>query len=130
MRQLNRAFDVLEMLSSKEYRSGENLAAKLGVSRVAIWRQIEHLKKIGVDITSVSGQGYKIQADFEMLSAVKIYKNLASAGGINKSSIRVSKVVDSTNAVLMRLPPSREQQVLFSEFQTAGKGRRDDEWIG
>ena len=37
--------------------------------------------------------------------------------------------VDSTNTVLMRLSPSREQQVLFSEYQTAGKGRREDEWI-
>ena len=47
MRQLDRAFDVLELLSNEEYRSGETLAAKLGVSRVAIWRQIERLKKIG-----------------------------------------------------------------------------------
>ena len=129
MRQLNRAFDVLELLSSKEYRSGESLAAKLGVSRVAIWRQIERLKKTGVDIISVSGQGYKIQAEFEMLDAVEIYKNLANAGGINRSSIQVSKVVDSTNAVLMRLPPTREQKVVFSEYQTAGRGRREDVWV-
>ena len=129
MRQLDRAFDVLELLSHEEYRSGESLAAKLGVSRVAIWRQIERLKKIGVDINSASGQGYKIQTQFEMLNPAKIYEDLADEIDLDKSSIRVTKVVDSTNAVLMRLPPSREQQVLFSEFQTAGKGRREDEWI-
>ena len=95
---MNRAFDVLELLSSKEYRSGESLAAKLGVSRVAIWRQIERLKKTGVDIISVSGQGYKILAEFEMLDAVKIYKNLANAGGINSSSIQVSKVVEQSRS--------------------------------
>ena len=129
MRQLDRAFDVLELLSDEEYRSGENLAAKLGVSRVAIWRQIERLKKIGVDISSLGGQGYRIQTDFETLNPAKIYENLESGIDLDESSIRVTKVVDSTNAVLMRLPPSREQQVLFSEYQTAGKGRREDEWI-
>tara|TARA_Y100001970_G_scaffold67897_1_gene86541 strand:+ start:871 stop:1845 length:975 start_codon:yes stop_codon:yes gene_type:complete len=129
MRQLDRAFDVLELLSNEEYRSGENLAAKLGVSRVAIWRQIERLKKIGVDISSVSGQGYRMQNDFETLNPAKICENLESGIDLDESSIRVTKVVDSTNAVLMRLPPSREQQVLFSEYQTAGKGRREDEWI-
>ena len=112
----------------KSIGQGE-LGRQIRVSRVAIWRQIERLKKTGVDIISVSGQGYKILAEFEMLDAVKIYKNLANAGGINSSSIRVSKVVDSTNAVLMRLPPSREQKVVFSEYQTAGRGRREEGWI-
>ena len=129
MRQLDRAFDVLELLSNEEYRSGETLAAKLGVSRVAIWRQIERLKKIGVDINSVSGQGYRIQTEFETLNPAKIHENLARGVELDESSIRVTKVVDSTNAVLMRLSPSREQQVLFSEYQTAGKGRREDEWV-
>ena len=129
MRQLDRAFDVLELLSNKEYRSGETLAAKLGVSRVAIWRQIERLKKIGVDINSVSGQGYRTQVKFETLNPTKICENLAKGVELDESSIRVTKVVDSTNAVLMRLPPSREQKVVFSEYQTAGRGRREEGWI-
>ena len=74
MRQLDRAFDVLELLSNEEYRSGETLATKLGVSRVAIWRQIERLKKIGVDINSVSGQGYRTQTEIETLNPAKIQR--------------------------------------------------------
>ena len=85
---------MLELLSNEEYRSGETLAAKLGVSRVAIWRQIERLKKIGVDINSVSGQGYRTQTEFETLNPAKIHENLARGVALDESSIRVTKVVD------------------------------------
>ncbi|TFG90177.1 MAG: HTH domain-containing protein, partial [Candidatus Atribacteria bacterium] len=35
------ANDILKYLKEKEYVSGEVLAQKLGISRVAVWKQIQ-----------------------------------------------------------------------------------------
>ena len=46
------AKDILEFLGEKEYLSGEVLAQKLGISRVAVWKQIQKLKDMGYKIAS------------------------------------------------------------------------------
>ena len=39
--------------------SGEALAARLGVSRVAIAKHVRHLREAGYEIGSVPGSGYR-----------------------------------------------------------------------
>ena len=38
--------------------SGEEISAKLGVSRTAVWKHIQSLKNTGYDIESVPKKGY------------------------------------------------------------------------
>ena len=39
--------EILEILNENDYVSGEKIAEKLSVSRTAIWKQINNLKKMG-----------------------------------------------------------------------------------
>ena len=38
--------------------SGESMAEKFGVSRIAVWKKINNLKKTGYNIKSVKNSGY------------------------------------------------------------------------
>ena len=52
---------VLELLESNKetYISGEVIASSLGLSRNAIWKAINELRKAGYEIDAISNKGYK-----------------------------------------------------------------------
>ena len=53
--------EILKLLkSTNEYVSGQELCEKFGVSRTAIWKAIEGLKKDGYEIEAVRNRGYKL----------------------------------------------------------------------
>ncbi len=43
--------------------SGEEIAAKLSVSRAAVWKAVNSLRKDGYEITAVSNKGYCLSAE-------------------------------------------------------------------
>ena len=55
--------EILEILtSSSEYVSGQSLAQSLGVTRQAVWKEINALKKRGFKIESVPNRGYRVSS--------------------------------------------------------------------
>ena len=51
--------DILKLLrAEKGYVSGEKISERLGISRTAVWKHINSLKKEGYNISSVSRRGY------------------------------------------------------------------------
>ena len=55
---INKVLNILK--ESKDYISGEDMAQNLSLSRTAVWKYINKLKKNGYDIVSVTGKGYKL----------------------------------------------------------------------
>ncbi|MGE5652811.1 MAG: HTH domain-containing protein, partial [Bacillota bacterium] len=49
---------VLGRLLYNGFVSGQELSRHLGISRTAIWKQIEHLRGLGYTIEAVPRQGY------------------------------------------------------------------------
>lgn len=51
--------EILELLRSRtpEPVSGEEISARLGVSRTAVWKHIQTLKNLGYEIESVPKRG-------------------------------------------------------------------------
>ena len=49
---------VLSLLLTGEYLSGESAAKKLGVSRTAVWKAVEALRQDGCKIEAVTNRGY------------------------------------------------------------------------
>jgi BirA family biotin operon repressor/biotin-[acetyl-CoA-carboxylase] ligase len=45
--------------------SGQILARNLGISRMAVWKQIQSMKNVGLPIESTGRQGYRLQAPFD-----------------------------------------------------------------
>ena len=49
------------LMSRKDYVSGQEIADAMGISRNAVWKQIERLRREGVQVEAVTGKGYRIK---------------------------------------------------------------------
>lgn len=115
---------LLKLLQDGCFHSGQDLGDALGVSRSAVWKQLQRLEaQFGVSVHKVPGRGYRLAMPFNLLEA----KNLILPRGW---SLRLYDALDSTNAEAARLlghglePPF----VVLAEQQTAGRGRRGRKW--
>ncbi len=107
-----------------QFISGEALAEMLGVSRSAVWKEIESLRKDGYQIDAVPHKGYRFCDTADLLSAAEVTQYL-SANARSAMHISVEREVDSTNAILRRLEAqgAEEGTVLIASAQTNGRGR-------
>lgn len=120
--------ELLELLSDGKNHSGQELANVLNVSRTAIWKQLAKLEAIGLELLSQPGKGYCLVGGLELLDGQQIKEGLTSLAAGLISELVTLNTIDSTNAYLLRAEPSSDIQVCFSEFQTAGRGRRGRQW--
>ncbi|MBQ2815643.1 MAG: biotin--[Clostridia bacterium] len=113
---------VFELIKIEDGRaiSGENIAKALGISRAAVWKAINALRKDGYSISAVTNKGYSLSGDYILKSEIEAHLN-----DKNAFSITVLKKVDSTNTYLKNAAEKGEidGSVIIAETQTAGKGR-------
>jgi BirA family biotin operon repressor/biotin-[acetyl-CoA-carboxylase] ligase len=123
--------DLLAALSADRPVSGSELARALGVTRAAVWKQIEQLRDIGAPIEAAAGSGYRLSWPLEMLDAARIATAL-DAPLRSRVSVDVHWQIDSTNSELQRQSAARADmqrvRVCLAETQTAGRGRRGRAW--
>ncbi len=123
---------LLPLLASGEFRSGQDLADALGVSRTAVWKQLNKLAvETGLEIESVKGRGYRIRGGLDLLAADRIRAGLTPQASSLLSSLHILESTDSTNAEAMRHIDEGpcSGAVYTAEQQTAGRGRRGRQWI-
>lgn len=117
--------EILKQFESRRghFFSGEELAVALGVSRSAVWKAVKQLEADGFRFEAVTGKGYSLRRDSDVISAQGIEKYLGAQAG--RFDIRVYKTITSTNTVLKELAANgaAEGTVLIASEQTAGKGR-------
>ena len=53
-------FDIVHLLNNKDFMSGEIISKRLNISRTAVWKKIQVLKKLGYDIESIKNRGYRL----------------------------------------------------------------------
>ncbi len=106
-----------------QFISGGELAAKLNVSRNAVWKAVKSLQDAGYQITAVTNKGYCLNDETDILSVQSIAKHLGR--DYERFNIEVFKILDSTNNMLKTLAAAGEKEgkVVISEEQSAGKGR-------
>ena len=123
--------DLLSIISDGEIHSGEELADELSISRAAIWKSIKHLRSLGLIIEATHGKGYKLHQPMELLSAEKISNKLSSIASRDCNKIDILFNTPSTNSCLFeRLEQSSiHGHVVLAEYQSAGKGRRGNQWL-
>jgi len=116
---------VLSALRSAEGGacSGETLSAALGVSRAAIWKQIEGLRKRGYEIDGLAGGGYSLLASPDRLYAEEIERSLETRWLAR--DLAYLDTTDSTNRVAFELAAqgAAHGTTVVAEQQTAGRGR-------
>lgn len=122
---VNRA--LLATLADGEFHSGEALGETMGVSRAAVWKQLQKLEEIGIPLHSVKGRGYRLQDAVELLDVNGLQ---AQVNQELWQHIEVALVTDSTNEDVQRwLAGHTGRCVFFAEKQNAGRGRRGRTWV-
>lgn len=115
---------VLDILERNRgvFFSGEALAKELNVSRNAVWKAVRKLSEAGYAIEGISGRGYALREDSDVLTPASILRRLETDVPVR---IEVRREVTSTNTVLKQEAErgAPEGSVLIAESQTAGKGR-------
>lgn len=122
---------LLALLAEGTFHSGEQLARKLKISRGGIWKLMNSLKALGVDIESVPRQGYRLPRAVDLLDEQSIVASLSAADRSSMERADVLLTVDSTNRFLADLPPPQPGrfQLCTAEVQNAGRGRRGRSWL-
>jgi BirA family biotin operon repressor/biotin-[acetyl-CoA-carboxylase] ligase len=122
---------ILTLLADGEFHSGTELADALGISRSAIWKQLNSLAELGLQHSAVSGKGYRLDNALELLDAAKINDVVTDQVGALISSFEIHDQIDSTNRYLVERSQNNglSGSVCFAEHQTAGKGRRGRQWV-
>lgn len=122
---------ALELLSSGSLVSGADIGAALGVSRSAVWKQLQRLQEWGVPIEKIRGRGYRLVGGMELLSRQRILGLLSEDAKLLLGDLVLLEQVDSTNTVARR---QIEQGIVHSyvcmaERQTQGRGRLGRTWV-
>ena len=115
---------LINILADGEIHSGEQLGESLGMTRAGINKHIKTLRSWGIDIHTVAGQGYQLDAPMNLLNSERVNR------GIQGAPARVIPVIDSTNQyMIQRISELTSGDVCIAEYQSAGRGRRGRQWI-
>lgn len=124
------ALTLARALSHDESRSGEALAASAGISRAAVWKKIEALRALGLEVRAERGAGYRLAAPIEWLSADAIADALLPPHRwlAERIVIAGSIATTMTHASALAADGAPSATTVFAEHQSAGRGRRGRAW--
>ncbi len=119
--------DIISLLDCDEWVSGERIAGQLYISRAAVWKHIQILRRRGYAISSSTRKGYRLVSRPDFLDSDQIQRGLHTKW--MGRSIKIFDAVTSTNAIaLSRALESPHGTVILSETQSQGKGRLSRPW--
>jgi len=122
---------ILEILKDGDFHSGESLGERLGVSRTAVWKQLQKLENIGLQLESIKGTGYRVPAGFELLDPECIHGQLTVPKELRPKQLHIFHSIDSTNKYLRERAddPDYARSIVLAESQSGGRGRRGKTWV-
>jgi len=108
--------------------SGTKLAQELGTTRGEVWRLVQQLRALGVDIAGHPATGYQLATVPDLLLPAMLTPMLR--GTLFERGVRHFFKVDSTNVAAMASAQegAPEGTVFVAEEQTAGRGRGGHTW--
>ena len=127
---MNPAAQILAALRSTEHGvSGTDLCHQLGVSRAAVWSQIESLREVGFEIVASPHRGYQLVSSPDTLLADDMMSRLGKVNVIGRE-IMVLQQTTSTNDEIEKAAMNGHEEglVVFAESQTHGRGRMGRRW--
>lgn len=87
---------ILEFLKQQDgFVSGQRICDELGVSRTAVWKYMNSLKKEGYEIESVTRKGYRLLQSPDLLTTEEILSSMKEA--CIPGELCCFESIDSTN---------------------------------
>jgi BirA family biotin operon repressor/biotin-[acetyl-CoA-carboxylase] ligase len=121
-------FPILRLLADGKFHSGEDIAQQLKVSRATVWNALQDAGKLGIEIFSVRGRGYKLP------QAVTLLDEQAVLNAIGEQRVwfklEIHDHLESTNTYMMKKLSSGQAHAscVAANLQTNGRGRRGRSW--
>jgi BirA family biotin operon repressor/biotin-[acetyl-CoA-carboxylase] ligase len=108
--------------------SGTKLAQEIGTTRSEVWRLVQQLRTLGVDIAGHPASGYQLSAVPDLLLP-ELLEPLVR-GTLFGDNIHHFYRTGSTNTLALEAAASGapEGSVFVAEQQTAGRGRGSNQW--
>lgn len=116
--------------------SGAKIAEEIGASRSSVWRMVQKLRQMGVEIAGHPHTGYRLQKMPDLLLPeilAPLVRGTIFAGNIHHyfkitSTNAVAMQAASSDGVRPQAKPAPEGAVFVGEEQTAGHGRGGNQW--
>jgi BirA family biotin operon repressor/biotin-[acetyl-CoA-carboxylase] ligase len=123
--------EVLEALAPGQAVSGVALAAQAGLTRAAVWKQVEALRLRGLPVEARAGDGYRLPWPIQLLNAQAIREDMPPVLARRLGALEVHWELDSTSSELHRrlTGEAADLSCILAETQTAGRGRRGRNWL-
>ena len=108
--------------------SGTKIADEIGITRSEVWRLIQQLRQLGVDVAGHPATGYQLRAVPDLLLPDVIAPLIQ--GTLFAKHLHHYYKIESTNTAAMEAAAASapEGTVFFAEEQTAGRGRGSNTW--
>ena len=121
--------EILRLLKeSSSYISGQQLCDQFQVSRTAVWKVMEQLKKEGYTIEAVRNKGYRLLDSPDVLSKAEI-ESLVTTKWAGRQVVYYDETDSTNNQAKAAGEKGEVHGTLFvADRQTAGKGRRGRGW--
>ena len=121
---------LTDLRTATDWITGEQLAERLGISRMAVNKQIATLNEMGYVIESAHRKGYLFHSAPDLLLPEEVRFQLQThtfgQGGIHYFQETESTNSRAKEAALSGCP---EGALFVAEHQTAGRGRRGRNWF-
>ncbi|MBE6910730.1 MAG: biotin--[acetyl-CoA-carboxylase] ligase [Ruminococcaceae bacterium] len=118
---------VLKLLQScsGKYLSGEGISDQLGITRAAVWKAVNGLRRDGYEIEARKSQGYRLMEAPDRLSETEIRAKMGETKLVGRKLV-CFETIDSTNSYLKRAASEGvvDGAVAVASAQTGGRGRR------
>jgi BirA family transcriptional regulator, biotin operon repressor / biotin---[acetyl-CoA-carboxylase] ligase len=110
--------------------SGTKIAEEIGTSRSEVWRLIQQLRGLGVDVAGHPATGYQLRAVPDLLLPEMLAPSLKGTIFAGARQIHHYYRIGSTNSEAMRSAAegAPEGSVFLAEEQLAGRGRGAHTW--
>jgi BirA family biotin operon repressor/biotin-[acetyl-CoA-carboxylase] ligase len=109
--------------------SGELISREIKVSRTAVWKHINGMRKAGYIIEAIPSRGYHLLSSPDILSLEEVRGKLSTTR-IGCRLVCLPETI-STNADAFRLAEegAEEGTSVIADAQSGGKGRRGRDWL-
>lgn len=124
---------ILAILKERPgYRSGHEISDRVGISRSAVWKHMQQLRRDGHQIEAKTRQGYCLVYEADMLTRQTLLDALADSGLAEwLQVVDFADETDSTNEMAKRAAAAQapDRSLFIARYQTAGRGRRGHAWV-